>query len=224
MDARKQILAIIDAGADHIARRLDLVVAALAGLLQQAQLLGFNQRGLRAFIASSARAVAEARQIAQEQLALFAHQLDAFVAIVEPDAAHEAYDGSEVVLNGAHLLTLGAEQVRLLLCREFRQGLSAQSPFRMIDGKSIGVMTRAGATIRAKEYFYLTARKSLLDYFNEAQIAALRNGGVTQARILRDDGHAEAGATFYLVGGLGRTYSDIVNEFFHPRANAIVGL
>ncbi len=103
--------------------------------------------------------------------------------------------------------------------KRFRDVLVARAWEHYAKSSDPRVTTRAGRAVLAKEWGYLSARKALIDSYNEAKITEIMNQGATRFYVFHEDINDSRDQEIFEV----RDYPEIKDVIFHPRSNLIIG-
>lgn len=130
-------------------------------------------------------------------------------------------DGSAESTLGLFLRAANNQLGNLLLSygKRFRDVLAARAWEHYAHSADPRVTTRAGRSMLAKDWGYLSSRKTLIDAYNETQLAEILNQGASKFYVFHSDPSDSRDQEIFEI----QDYPEIKDVIFHPRSNLIIG-
>lgn len=208
---------VIDQTALEIARSLDIVVYAVDGLFEKYVRENPTTQGLGQFYRAAGQIMVQALDTTMTKMTAAYTSLERTLSASER-IQFEALDDSELRYGEARESFWGAfQQVRAQYVKRMREIIAAHAFGTDTFNANPKVMSRNGRRWNFSDYAYLTARRILIDRYNEAKISYIVSIGATG--FYMDTNNEELAKQVFSVSN----YPDIAAEFFHPRTSNLVG-
>jgi hypothetical protein len=211
----KAVFQLLDDHAASILRSASLVTSAIEGAYSRTLREDPSVRGLQAFLRASDYISDLAAELIGSDLRSFVEQAGLFVQEYETDTR-------SIALQQVHT---SVETLRLSAARRFKAAIVGR---RSVVPPIIAlrVLNRAGRRIAGEEMLFLQGRQTLIDLFNESQIAKLHLQGQRLAMVHHaDEEHQLHGAIIAINSAQAGipSYEDVHGVWFHPRSRALLG-
>lgn len=203
----------IEAVAQEVGRTVELFGYALDGLFEQSVRGNPSVQGIQLFYQQAGGMMEEFTHQALNKIAHGHEALEASLSDSERTFLAE-HTSSDLERSDAVEAFWGAmQQVRAQYTKRLREIIAARAFGTDTYNADPKVMTRSGRRWNFVEYGYLTARRLLVDRYNEIKIGYIVSIGGDS--FVLDDGSEEH---FYV-----ENYPIIADDLFHPRTTKLVG-